>query len=386
MTGVEPAPHPKASVESVLFAPRRPVTRYRPVVIAAGLGGVVSLVGLGFLIAFGGGHHGAKPPAASPPVADAPPPAAEISRRLPATYADLGAPGPGAGLPPPDPGGVANPSAAPGPGAPSPEIQRRQAEVRAARASSPFFAQAGAARAASSTLAVPAVPADLAAGPATPAAAGLSPKQRFVAEAASGQDFVAGLPHEPLSIYEVKAGTVIPAALVTGLNSDLPGPVIAQVTEPVFDHQTGRIILIPQGSRLLGKYDSQVSYGQNRALVVWTRLIFPSGRSVNLGAMIGADPTGAGGLTDRVDTHLPLLARAAGLSTLISVGAAAAQNSLARGSDNLVLQDGAGGLTAQASQVGQQLVDRDLQHAPTIRIRPGWPLRVLVDRDLVLAP
>jgi type IV secretory pathway VirB10-like protein len=379
MTGVEPAPHPKASAESVLFAPRRPVTRYRPVVIAAGLGGLASLVGLGFLIAFGGGHRAARPAAAPPTATEAPVASTEIDRRLPATYAELAPRRPEVGLPTPGPGGAASLSPAP----PSPEVQRRQEEVRAAHGSSPFFAQSGVGSAPSSA---PAVPADVAPAPATPAAAGLSPKQRFVAEAASGPNYVAGLPREPLSTYEVKAGTVIPAALVTGLNSDLPGPVIAQVTEPVFDHQTGRVILIPQGSRLLGKYDSQVTYGQDRALVVWTRLIFPSGRSVDLGAMIGADPTGAGGLTDRVDTHLPLLARAAGLSTLISIGAAAAQNSLARGSDNLVLQDGAGGFSAQASQVGQRLVDRDLQHAPTLRVRPGWPLRVLVDRDLILAP
>ncbi|WP_269816481.1 TrbI/VirB10 family protein [Caulobacter hibisci] len=102
--------------------------------------------------------------------------------------------------------------------------------------------------------------------------------------------------------------------------------------------------------------------------------------------MTGADVSGAGGLADKVDTHLPVLARAIGLSTLISIGGAVAQNSLTRGGDNLVLQDAAGGLSAQASQTGQRLVERDLQRNPTLRIRPGYPVRVLVDKDLILPP
>ncbi|CAN7615418.1 TrbI/VirB10 family protein [Phenylobacterium sp. LjRoot164] len=194
------------------------------------------------------------------------------------------------------------------------------------------------------------------------------------------------LPAAPLSRFEIKAGAIIPAALVTGLNSDLPGPVIAQVTEPVFDHLTGRRELIPQGARLIGRYDSQVGHGQDRVMVVWTRIVFPDGRSLDIGAMSAADVTGAGGLADQVDTHAPALARAVGLSTLVSIGGAAAQNSLARGSDNLVLQDAASGLAATASDTGRQIVERDLRRAPTLRVRPGWPLRLIVDKDLILPP
>ena len=92
---------------------------------------------------------------------------------------------------------------------------------------------------------------------------------------------------------------MIPAALITAINSDLPGEVIAQVTEPVYDHATGRTVLIPQGSRLIGQYDSQVAYGQERALIAWNRVIMPNGRSINIGSMTGADLTGASGLHDR---------------------------------------------------------------------------------------
>ena len=383
----------KVSPQSVLSAPRRPVTRYRLAVIAAAGGGVMVLVGLGFMVAFGGGHHRRHP--VDPPAAAADPaPVPDLEARLPGRYDDPaarlaaqpgplgpvdGAPSPSGMSPAPaqDPAGAGPSSAG------SAAFEERQREAQAARASGPFFQGAGASRP-EPLAAVPSADAGLAL--ASVPAPGGSAKEQFVARTGGGPDYVAALPRAPLSPYEIKAGAVIPAALVTGLNSDLPGPVIAQVTQPVFDHATGRMTLIPQGSRLIGKYDSQVSYGQNRALVVWTRLIFPSGRSIDLGAMIGADPTGAGGLSDRVDRHLPVLARAIGLSTLIAIGASAAQNSSARGSDNLVLQDGAGGLAASASQTGQRLVERDLQRAPTLKIRPGTPLRVIVDKDLILPP
>ncbi len=257
--------------------------------------------------------------------------------------------------------------------------------MRAARASSPLFAQGPSPFPPATTEAPPAMTA-VAAPPTAVMAQTSSAKERFIAQAGSAQDYSPNLPQRPISAFEIKAGTLIPAALITGLDSDLPGPVVAQVTEPVFDHTTGRTVLIPQGARLIGKYDSQVAYGQDRALVVWTRIVFPDGRSLNIGAMVGADLTGAGGLADRVDTHTSALARAVGLSSLLSIGGAAAQNALTRGSDRLVLQDAAGGVSEAASQVGQRLVERDMQRAPTIHIRPGWPLRVLVDKDLVLEP
>jgi type IV secretion system protein VirB10 len=383
----------KASARSVLEAPRPPITRYRPVVVGGAVLAVLLAVGLGFLIAFGGGHGASRPVAEPPPpetVASAP-----VDDRLPASYGALGPP-PASALAPPGGGATASTSAGP-PGAASgptgggfdPVRQRRLEEQAAAQRAGPFFG--GAPAAPVETPAPAALPPASWPGPASGSPASSpdvgGPKEAFIARAsAPGPAYAPGALAAPLSPHEVKAGSVIAAAMVTGLNSDLPGLAIAQVTEPVFDHRSGRIVLIPQGARLIGKYDSQVGYGQTRVLVVWTRLIFPSGRSVELGAMTGADATGAAGLSDQVDAHLPRLARAIGLSTLISIGASAAQNSQARGSDNLILQDAAGGVAGQASQTGQRLVDRDLQRAPTLRIRPGYPVRVMVDKDLILPP
>ncbi|WP_165191559.1 TrbI/VirB10 family protein [Caulobacter soli] len=388
----DPGPPPqvsaaaKASPRSVLQAPRRPIARYRPAIIVGAGFVVLLLVGLGFMIAFGEGRPTPKTPAEAVASAD-PPPTAPIDDRLPATYGDLGPPTgakPGGSRPPASPAPAAAGTASPL----DPAQQRGLEDRNAARRAGPFFGGAPG----SPPVAAPSpppmmwqvTPPDV--SPVAPPAGGAA-KEAFVARAsAAGPSYAAGLPQPPLSPYEVKAGTVIPAALITGLNSDLPGMAVAQVTEPVFDHRTGRRVLIPQGARLIGKYDSQVGYGQDRLLLVWTRLIYPSGRSVELGGMIGADATGVAGLSDRVDAHLTVLARAIGLSTLISIGAAAAQNSQARGGDSLVLQDAAGGVAAQASQTGQRLVDRDLQRAPTLRIRPGFPVRVMVDKDLILPP
>ena len=376
----------KASPRSVLDTPRRPVTRYRPAVVAGVAFAVLLLVGLGFMIAFGGGHRPAK---ASPELAanTDPQTSTPIDDRLPATYGELGPPpgapfGPGGAATSP---GAASPAAA-NPAPPLSPVQQRGLEERnAAARAGPFFG--GTPGSPGGASAPPAPAFQTVPPPEAPASGGGSSKEAFIARAsAGGPPHGPALPQPPLSPYEIKAGTVIPAALITGLNSDLPGMATAQVTEPVFDHRTGRVLLIPQGARLIGKYDSQVGYGQDRVLLVWTRLIYPSGRSVELGGMIGADATGAAGLSDRVDAHLPVLARAIGLSTLIAIGAAEAQNSQARGSDNLVLQDAASGVSAQASQTGQRLVERDLQRAPTLRIRPGFPVRVMVDKDLILPP
>ncbi|WP_454762198.1 TrbI/VirB10 family protein [Caulobacter segnis] len=379
--------HPKASVRSVLDAPRSPVARYRPVVLAALGGGVIVAVGAAFIVAFGGDGGRARHREDAAAVPPEPGPASEITDRLPARYDDpAAAPRPSSAGPPPV---KAQPIAPVGASAPATGPSQAQQEALAARASSPFFGgtpprpapDGGAVAGSGATSAWPA-------GAPIPAVGGdgASDKERFIARAGTAGMALVALPRPPLSPFEVKAGSIIPAALVTGLDSDLPGMVIAQVTEPVFDQQTGRTMLIPQGARLIGKYDSQVNYGQSRALVVFTRLIFPNGRSVDLGAMVGADPTGAGGLADRVDTHLPRLARAVGLSTLISIGASAAQNSAARGAGDRVLLDATSGVAGTASQTGQRLVDRDLQRAPTLKVRPGFPLRVLVDKDLVLPP
>jgi type IV secretion system protein VirB10 len=179
------------------------------------------------------------------------------------------------------------------------------------------------------------------------------------------------------------AGAVIPAALVTELNSDLPGRVIAQVTAPVFDSVTGNHLLIPQGSRLIGTYDNGVRYGDQRILLVWNRLIFPNGWSINLGGMQGADPSGAAGLSDRTDRHFDRLIGAIGLSAIVSVVANNAEDD----DDNSSLVQDVGDAAAQeAARSGGRIIDRELSVRPTLRVRPGAAVRVLVMRDIQLRP
>ena len=186
----------------------------------------------------------------------------------------------------------------------------------------------------------------------------------------------------PASRYVVQAGAVIPAALITGIRSDLPGQVTAQVTEHIYDSPTGKYLLIPQGSKLIGVYDSQIAFGQDRILLVWTRLILPNGRSIVLERQPGADPQGFAGLEDEVDHHWGRLAAAAALSTLLGVGAELG----ATNAENNLLQALRRGAATSLNQTGQQIVRRNLNIQPTLTIRPGFPVRVIVNRDLVLAP
>jgi type IV secretion system protein VirB10 len=186
----------------------------------------------------------------------------------------------------------------------------------------------------------------------------------------------------PASRYVIQAGTVILAALITGIRSDLPGQVTAQVTEHVYDSPTGNYLLVPQGSKLIGVYDSQISFGQDRVLLVWTRLIMPNGRSIVLERQPGADTQGFAGLEDEVDHHWGRLFGAAALSTLLGVGSELG----ATGNDSAIVTALRRGSTDSLNQTGQQVVRRNLNIQPTLTIRPGFPVRVIVNRDLVLAP
>lgn len=185
----------------------------------------------------------------------------------------------------------------------------------------------------------------------------------------------------PASPNVLQAGAVISAALITGIRSDLPGQITAQVTENIYDSPTGRILLIPQGTRVVGEYDNGVGFGQRRILLVWNRLIFPNGHSIVLERQPGADTQGYAGLEDGVDYHWWDLAKAAALSTLLGIGTELATDN----NDRLVraIRDGA---QDTVNQAGQQIVQRQLQIAPTLTIRPGFPVRVIVTRDLVLEP
>jgi type IV secretion system protein VirB10 len=168
-------------------------------------------------------------------------------------------------------------------------------------------------------------------------------------------------------IASVMAGTVIAGALVTGINSDLPGDVISTVTEPVLDTATGKFLLIPQGSRILGCYNSQVSYGQGRVQVVWNRII----SSLTLDNLVGTDPAGYAGLEDDVDWHWKRIVAGAVLTTLLGVGAELTAPRNRQDSIN---------------QVGQEITRRNMNIQPTLTERPGLPVRIIVNRDLVLRP
>ena len=185
------------------------------------------------------------------------------------------------------------------------------------------------------------------------------------------------------SPYVLQAGAVIPASLITGLRSDLPGQVTAQVTEDVYDSPTGKILLIPQGARLVGQYDAQIAFGQSRALLVWNRLIMPNGKSIVLERQPGADTEGYAGLEDEVDNHWGMLFKAAILSTILSVGSEAGMSGNNNGSLAEAIQQG---MSQSVNQTGQQVVSRTLNVQPTITIRPGFPVRVIVTHDLVLEP
>lgn len=185
----------------------------------------------------------------------------------------------------------------------------------------------------------------------------------------------------PASPYLLQAGAVIPAALITGIRSDLPGQIVAQVTQHVYDSPSGRYLLIPQGTRIIGQYSNDVGFGQRRVLLIWSRLIFPNGSSITLERLPGADAQGFAGLEDGVDYHWGEVARAAGLATLLAF-----VTELATDDEDRLVQAIREGALDTVDDVGQQIVQRQLQVPPTLTIRQGFPLRVIITRDLILAP
>jgi type IV secretory pathway VirB10-like protein len=285
------------------------------------------------------------------------------------------------GQPVPTPG-----IATPNPGI-SAEEQRRLQEIETARTSRLFSGTenrtAPAAGAGSVAVAPPPTPdltsLGLAPQPATPTAQ--DRQLAFLNAAVDRRTVSPDRVAAPASPNILQAGAVIAAALITGIRSDLPGQITAQVTENVYDSPTGRILLVPQGTRLIGQYDNGVGFGQRRVLLVWNRLILPNGRSIVLERQPGADTEGYAGLEDGVDYHWWDLAKAAALSTLLGVGAELATDD----NDRLVQAIRDGGQST-INDAGQQIVRRQLNIAPTLTIRPGFPVRVIVTRDLVLEP
>lgn len=210
-------------------------------------------------------------------------------------------------------------------------------------------------------------------------------KNAFLDDPKLHPDYLSSSLYPPLSPYEVKATTIIPATLITGINSDLPGPIIAQVREQVYDTVTGRHLLIPQGARLLASYDSMVAWGQERVLMCWNRIIFPNGFSINLQCMPAADLKGQAGLTDEVDQHWDRLIAAVGLSTVLSLGTQAAAGD-PTGYQPTLAQSAARNAAGQINAAGQGVVQRQLNIQPTITVRPGFGVNVIVTKDMVLEP
>lgn len=263
------------------------------------------------------------------------------------------------------------------------ERQRLVAEERAARESGVMLQVAGNATGARVAVVPAAIAPELPAAVQAPEAPDPGGQQRKNAIVGRTNDSADVNPHTltaPVSPWTLQAGSVIAASLITGLNSDLPGMVTAQITENVYDSVTGRSLLIPQGSRLIGSYDSVVAFGQSRALVVWQRIILPDGSSIRIDNVPATDTQGYAGLSDRIDRHTWQLLKGVALSTLLGVG-----TELSFGSDESDLVHAIREAAQQSgARAGDQLVTRNLNIQPTLRVRPGWPLRVVVHKDIVV--
>ena len=202
--------------------------------------------------------------------------------------------------------------------------------------------------------------------------------------------------HPPASAFSVMAGSVIPAVLVSGINSDLPGPILAQVSQNVFDSATGKYLLVPQGSRLIGIYENASTYGQQRVEIVWQRLILPNTSSMNLPQMPGADQGGYSGFTDEVNNHYLRTFGTAAVMSLISAGQMVGQMATFGGGGTygpygytqpnqwaMTSQTAGSAASGQFGAVGQQMIGNGMNRPPTIEIRPGYQFNVMVTEDLV---
>jgi type IV secretion system protein VirB10 len=215
-----------------------------------------------------------------------------------------------------------------------------------------------------------------------------SEKRKFVDEQKKSKDrnfYVNNTLQKPVSPYEVKTGSIIPGVMITGIDSDLPGHLVGQVRENVYDTVTGQYLLIPQGTRIIGTYDSKIAYAQERVLIVWTRLIYPNGDSIDLEGMGGIDMSGYAGLSDQVNNHYLKLLGGVLLSTMLSTSAKIAAGNNAVGQADIG-QLAAAGAGEEINKAGSSLVEKNLNVQPTLEIRPGFKFNVFVSKDLILKP
>lgn len=195
-------------------------------------------------------------------------------------------------------------------------------------------------------------------------------------------------PEAPRSPYELRAGFVLPGTLISGINSDLPGQIMAQVSQDVYDTPTGRYLLIPQGSRLVGSYSSDVAYGQSRVLVAWQRIVFPDGKAMDIGSMPGGDQAGYSGFKDKVNNHYFRLFGSALLMSAVTAGVSLSQdnsNNSGFGQETTASSAMSEALGQQLGQVTAQLISKNLNIAPTLEIRPGFRFNVIVTKDLTFS-
>lgn len=205
--------------------------------------------------------------------------------------------------------------------------------------------------------------------------------ERFQDQAKKSWDYLAYRKTDLISPYEIKTGTMIPSVMISGINSELPGDIIAQVRENVYDTATGNYLLIPQGTKLIGRYNADVTYGQSRAMVVWQRIVFPHGQTLNLEAMQGVDQAGYAGFEDQVDNHY---LRIFGSAFLIS--ALSGEFQFSNGDTTIGGQQQSNAYGTTVSQTGEKLLEKNLEVAPTIKIRPGYKFNVFVNKDMILEP
>ena len=362
-----------------LRAPPPKVARLSRVAIA-GLAGLTA-AGVGAAIALALQPHKAKPTVLSAETGDGRPPQAIVTG--PRTYAEVPK------LGPPLPGDLGRPIVAAqargqdvptppiGQSTQDPKIQAQAQALEAARTSAVFNRTNNTAPSPSIAAALPA-PAPTATLGEAPSTMATTDSRHAFLDRSSPPSISAYRPAPPAGRHLLLAQTVIPAALISAVSSDLPGPVSAQVTRNVHDSLTGRVILIPQGARLIGRYDSQVAFGQRRVLLVWDRVIFPDGRSLQLDQLVAADSQGRSGLADRTDAHWGAMAKAALLSSVLGVGAV-----LGSDDDSDVARALRQGVQDTVNQTGQQVVRKQLDVQPTLTLRPGLPVTILVTRDIV---
>ncbi|WP_035018302.1 TrbI/VirB10 family protein [Caulobacter sp. UNC358MFTsu5.1] len=318
-----------------------------------------------------------RPPPAA--MADAPKTYGEVPKLGPPLPGDLGRPivsarDRGVSVPPPAMGPTPPPDPA--------EAQARQARrqmLDAARTSSLFTGAARTAAPSQASLAQAVAVTPASDAPTAAAEPGeQAAKRAFIERPRATPATSAFRVTPPAGKLLLQAHTVITAALVTAVSSDLPGPVSAQVTRNIYDSLTGRVVLIPQGSKLLGTYDARVTFGQRRVLLAWDRIVFPDGRSLDLDRLVGADAAGRSGLTDGVDAHWGAVGKAALLSSLLGVGV-----ELGSDDDGDIARALRRGVQETVSQTGQQVVRRQLDVQPTLTLRAGLPVTILVTRDVV---